>query len=412
MKIAIVYGSCAPIPPVRGIAPGIVIYYTVEHLQLSNSDELAVFSHWEAALDGLDYDRQKYHSVRDYPIVRIAIRLFKKLPYRFYHPLLSAWFGQTDDDWLKYAVSLLFQVHAYRPDVIVCHVNYKLPLLLRYFCPQAKILYYHHGSNMHLRLSADEWRTFQKNLDGLVSVSQAALDGVTNTFGSIQVPHWVIHNGVNDNLFRPTLKDTVREQVRAHYQIASDDFVFLYAGRIYPTKGIQNLISVFLKLENQYPKAKLLIAGSADKENRPDFDFERKIQEMASALPERIIFTGWFPNEKMPELMAIADVLVLVAVTEEGIPLSLLESMACATPVIATSIGGIPEIVQHGETGLLISIENLETDLSTAMQTYLTDHTLWQRCSIQAAEVVQSKYTYRQVTSKFLEILEEYRKPK
>lgn len=411
MRIAIVYGSSAPIPPVRGIAPGIVIYNTVEHLQLESDDELAVFSRWEPALDDLEFDRLKYRNVKVYKPILKFIRAFKKLPYRFYYPILFSWFGQTDDDWLGYVLSLVFEVRTFRPHVIVCHVNYKLPLLLRRFYPKAKILYYHHGSNMHLRLSRNEWQAFQWVLDGLVSVSQAAFDGLKSAYGGpIQIPHWIIHNGVDERLFHPDQKEKERAALRARFQAAPVNFIFLYAGRLSHTKGIHHLIQTFIKLAGKYPHARLWIAGSSASENRPDYGYEKKLHEMASALPKSITFIGWFPNEQMSDLMSAADVFVLAAVNDyEGVPLSLLESMACGTPVIASSIGGIPEIVVHGEDGLLVSVENIETELFQAMQTCLNDRTArmhWSQC---AERKIRQRYTYHQVAGQFRAVLDAYR---
>lgn len=409
MKIAIVYGSSAPVPPVRGIAPGIVIFNTVNHLKLDAEDELVVFSRWEAALDSLEYDRRIFRNIKAPTVLRLAVRLIRKLPYRVYHPLLSAWFGHTDEDWLAYVLGLLFQVRAFRPDVIVCHVSYHLPVLLRRVCPRARILYYHHGSNMHLRLSEAGWRSFQRNLDGLVSVSQAAFDGIERTYGLIRLPHWVIHNGVDDSLFHRGLKRKNGGRVRARFGADHGDFIFLYAGRISPGKGIHHLIRAFIALADKYPRSRLWIVGSAAAENRSDFGYEESLHAQATALPGRITFMGWFPNAGMPELLASANVTILPALTEEGIPLSLLESMACATPVIATRIGGIPEIVQHEETGLLVSIENLESDLRMAMERTMLDLEFWSACSSRGAEWVRENHTYCSVAGQFKLILNSFR---
>ena len=410
MKIAVVYGSLAPLPPTRGIAPGIVIYNTIENFQALPEDNIVVFSHWEPDIDKLNYDHEKYHSVKILPWARMLITLIKKLPYRFYHPFLSRKFGHTDNEWLGYAISLLFAVRKYQPDLIVCHVNYKLPLLLSLFCPKAKIIYYHHGSNLHIHLSTENWRKLENCLSGLVSVSQAAIDGLEQKFGKITIYHKVIRNGVDTNLFSPTLKLSKRVEVRKSHQVLQNDFVFLYSGRIVSSKGIHHLISVFLRLVKDYSFIHLWIAGSAAKENRADYQYERRLKEMAESHPNNIKFLGWFPNQQMPVIFASADATVLPATIEEGIPLSLLESMACGTPVIASKIGGIPEIITNHETGILIDPENIETSLEAAMKYFLTNPELIRIYSKSGVENTQSNYTYHQVAHEFFELINDFRK--
>jgi len=75
--------------------------------------------------------------------------------------------------------------------------------------------------------------------------------------------------------------------------------------------------------------------------------------------------------EKMPYIYSISDVVVLPSL-REGTPLVLLEAMACGKPVVATRVGGIPEIVEHGEGGLLVRPKDVE-GLSKAILTLLED---------------------------------------
>jgi len=86
---------------------------------------------------------------------------------------------------------------------------------------------------------------------------------------------------------------------------------------------------------------------------------------------DSLIMLGHVSHEKMPHVYSISDVVVLPSL-REGTPLVLLEAMACGKPVVATRVGGIPEIVKHGENGLLVRPKDIE-GLSKAILTLLED---------------------------------------
>ncbi len=400
-------GSLAPVPPVRPVGPAIVLYNTVKNLPLQN---IRVFSHWEPELDGFDYDHTKYRPIKPYKTVSLLVDLFYLLPYRVHRPLISMWVRPTyNKEFVKYALTVPFEVRKYRPTVIVSHVNYSLIYLLRRACPQAKLIYYHHGSNMHLRLSEVEWRKFTKAVDGIISVSKTAFDKVEESYGPIEVPTWVIHNGVDSTLFNPSVR-RFRDEVRRRWGLKSEDFVFLYVGRLAKAKGIHFLLEAFSQILKMYPSARLLIVGSPKQEHNPDPKYAHALMEKAKSLGDAIKFTGGIPNNQMPYVYAAADVTVLPScdpVVREGIPLSLLESMACGVPVIATNIGGIPEIVFHRQNGLLISWEKVREELPYAMRELIENRELWQSCAEAAADYVTRNHTYQVVAQKFLKVLEQ-----
>jgi glycosyltransferase involved in cell wall biosynthesis len=118
-----------------------------------------------------------------------------------------------------------------------------------------------------------------------------------------------------------------------------------HVGRVSPEKGVVPLVKSFARIVAAYPAAKLVIAGDG-----PDIERARHAAEERS-LNGRVVFLGY--REDIGTLYGALDLFVLNSTTE-GLPNAVLEAMAFGVPVIATAVGGTPEVVHDGDTGLLI----------------------------------------------------------
>lgn len=130
-----------------------------------------------------------------------------------------------------------------------------------------------------------------------------------------------------------------------------------------PHKDQATLIEAMPEVLTQYPDAHLLIAGEGKLRN----ELEKKISDMG--LQDNIHLTGFI--EDIPGFLKALDVFILSS-KEEGLGTSVLDAMACHVPVIATDAGGIPEMVRHQETGLLVPVGN-STLLAKAIMAVLQD---------------------------------------
>jgi glycosyltransferase involved in cell wall biosynthesis len=117
---------------------------------------------------------------------------------------------------------------------------------------------------------------------------------------------------------------------------------------VLPHKGYDDLVRALALLQEKLPRVKCLIVGKA-----PRRGYLRKLLRRAEHLSirERLIVAG-FQEDVVPFLHAM-DVFVLPSRTE-GLPITILEAMAAGKPVVATAVGGIPEVVRDDETGLLV----------------------------------------------------------
>ncbi|MDZ7850718.1 MAG: glycosyltransferase family 4 protein [Halodesulfurarchaeum sp.] len=176
--------------------------------------------------------------------------------------------------------------------------------------------------------------------DGYFAVSES----IANDLGEIGVPKeriFNIKNAVNTNQFHPegapvNLDEYYRRQIKP---FVKNKFVLGYIGGLYPYKGLTDLASA---LERTDSDPVVVIAGDG-----PERDNLKK--EFAG----RALFLGAVPYEQVPALYHQFDVFVLPSYTE-GLPRVVLEAQAAGKAVVATRVGGIPEIVSDGETGRLI----------------------------------------------------------
>ena len=159
-----------------------------------------------------------------------------------------------------------------------------------------------------------------------------------------------------------------------------EDCMVLFLSRIVPKKGVHFLIKAFHEVRTHVPKSKLVIAGPEDsKYKRKLLDMVRELQ-----LENAVKFLGFVTEEKKLELVASATVFCLPTLADYH-PIVLLEAQALETPVVATRVGAIPEIVLDGETGFLVEPNN-PRELAEVIIRLIEDEELWRRFSTKARE--------------------------
>ena len=146
---------------------------------------------------------------------------------------------------------------------------------------------------------------------------------------------------LDDLLALPPSGGGLREALDLH----ADDVVFGYVGRLVPIKDVPTLLDAFSAVAARAPSARLVIAG--DGPERPAL--QQRVE--ALGLARAVRFAGW--RTDLPALYATFDAVVLSS-RNEGTPIAVIEAMAAGRPVVATSVGGVPDVVADGKTGMLV----------------------------------------------------------
>ena len=140
----------------------------------------------------------------------------------------------------------------------------------------------------------------------------------------------------------------------------------LCLGRLVKWKGFDLAIAAFALLTKRFPTARLVIAGDGPAKT----DLERQAQELG--IQDGVEFTGWIEPEKVPDLMNTATLVLILSRTEETLPVVALQAAQMARPVVATEMSGLPEIVIHQQTGVLVEPDN-STELAGAIADLFLD---------------------------------------
>jgi glycosyltransferase involved in cell wall biosynthesis len=205
----------------------------------------------------------------------------------------------------------------------------------------AKVVHTEHDSHSLLKPRTQRlFRLLSRFADHITTVSDPVTRFLRDQIGIPSAKLQTIPNGVIVEAFRdaPGL-------ARAQFCWSKADVVIGCVARLETEKGHAILLTAFHQLRRRYPHAKLLIVG--DGSLRTALLAQAQILELNGAVQ----FVG--ARDDIPSLLATCDAFVLPSL-KEGVPLSILEAMAAGKAVVASAVGSIPQIVSHGETGVLV----------------------------------------------------------
>jgi len=247
--------------------------------------------------------------------------------------------------------------HMYRAEVVGTQAAWRLAALGR---RRPSVVSTVHSS----RIRSDEDRSLLRRLtpkvDQLIAVSKAIVRKIEDE-GRVGAPVNLIYNGVD-------LQRYVDQEacctLHEEYGIPDGAPIVGVVARLEPEKGHPTLLDAWPRVLESVPNAHLLIVGEGSRREA----LEAQMVELG--LTKHVTFTG--RRDDIPSVTAALDVAVLPSYREaQG--LSILEAMALSRPVVASNVGGIPEMIGSGETGLLVAPHDAVA-LADALARLLTDH--------------------------------------
>ena len=202
-----------------------------------------------------------------------------------------------------------------------------------------------------------------------------------------RVPIDVIHNAVDLERFQANAKG--RQAIRRSLGLDRSQLVVGIVGQLTARKGQLELIEAYARVSCEVKDVVLLVIG-ASLFNRDD-QYAERLQRAVESLGIRnqVCFLG--PRDDVPGLMQGIDVLVVNS-HEEPFALTVLEGLSSGTPVLATAVGGTPEMIRHGENGWLVKAKDREA-LAKAMLTLLRDEGLRRRLGSEGRRVATARFS-------------------
>jgi starch synthase len=213
-----------------------------------------------------------------------------------------------------------------------------------------------------------------QNADAIIAVSDGMRADVLDAYPQID-PNKVhtIRNGINTTKFTPERDSSILEKLGINKPYA------LFVGRITRQKGLAHLLRAWRQVSSEY--SLVLAAGSPD-EPAIGAEVEQLIAELSEERGNIYWIKEMLPHKELTSLLTHAQAFLCPSIYE---PLGIvnLEAMACETAVVASRVGGIPEVVADGETGLLVDFSNqhetFETNFAAAINTVMSDSSLANR---------------------------------
>ena len=263
--------------------------------------------------------------------------------------------------------------------------------------------------------NASTWieRTAYQNADGVVAVSASMKTDVQALYGVQPDRVRVIHNGIDLRQYRPRPDPAVLAQ----HGIAPDLPYVLFVGRITRQKGIIHLVNA---IRHFRPGVQVVLCAGAPDTPEIATEMTQAVERARARSPHRIIWIQeMLPKEPIITLYTHAAIFVCPSVYE---PFGIinLEAMACETPVVASAVGGIPEVVDHGETGLLVTPEAVSAtdvephnpeqfsrDLAAAVNVLLDDPELRLSMGMRARARVEQQFSWTNIARETLEFYQE-----
>jgi glycosyltransferase involved in cell wall biosynthesis len=206
----------------------------------------------------------------------------------------------------------------------------------------------------------------------------------------------IVKNGIDASEFEGGDPALFREK----FPVLGEKTV-LYVGRLERSKGLHYLMPAFARVLSRIPDATMAVVGRGSDE----YLAELKVGARSAGVSDRVVFTGRISQDLLPHAYA-ASALVVLPSLMEGFGISLLESMAAGKPCVATRVGAVPEIVKHGETGLLVKPADSQ-ELGGAMATLLSDPALGAAMGRKGLETVKRDFSLERMTSDTVEVYRE-----
>jgi glycosyltransferase involved in cell wall biosynthesis len=290
-----------------------------------------------------------------------------------------------------------------------------IPIMRRYNPHATIVLHSHDHALVDFDRDLTGARLVQASL--VLGCSEAVTEAIETRFPELAGRCHALPNGVDERFF-----------AAASDPAASNTVMFV--GRLAPEKGVHLLLEAFVQVSASHPEALLELIGPQDLSPKQFVDpfgrdplidqisgfyqspdsFRAKLAAIAQPLGPRVSFRGPVPNDVMEGELARAGIFVFASLWEEPFGIPVIEAMAAGLPVVVTRSGALPEIVEHGVTGIVVPRGDV-TALANAIGGLLADPAKRAAMGRAARERARSRYGWDQCVRRLLELYEGAREP-
>lgn len=228
----------------------------------------------------------------------------------------------------------------------------------------------------------------------IIAVSSEVRDYMIEVAGTPADDVITIANGIDLERFDPASVAPLDKRDR--WGFAPQDPVVGIVGRLEAQKDHETFLSAAKLVSERRPHTRFLIIGEGERRD----SLEKRATKLG--LAQHVVFAGL--ERDMPAMLATLDIVVFSS-RWEGLPVALLEAMAMSRPVVATAVGGMPGLIEDGETGILVPPGDAQS-LANGIMRLLKDTTLAGRLARRCRPLISQRYGVRRMHDQILELYE------
>ncbi|HDX9576704.1 TPA: N-acetyl-alpha-D-glucosaminyl L-malate synthase BshA [Bacillus pseudomycoides] len=325
----------------------------------------------------------------------LPFRLNKVYPNIYFHEVTVSQYSVFQYPPYDLALASKMAEVAQREKLDILHVHYAIPhAICAYLAKQMigeniKIVTTLHGTDITVLGSDPSLNNLIRfgieQSDVVTAVSHSLIEE-TYELISTKKEIQTVYNFIDERVYFQ--RDM--SQLRKEYGIQEDEKVLIHISNFRKVKRVQDIVKSFALIVKQV-KAKLLLVGDG-----PEFCTIVQLVKHLE-IEDRVLFLG--KQDNVAELLAMSDLILLLS-EKESFGLVLLEAMACGVPCIGTRTGGIPEVIQHGETGYICEVGDTEGVAEQAVQ-LLQDDTLHAKMAERSIEVAYEQFGSEMIVSQY-----------
>jgi glycosyltransferase involved in cell wall biosynthesis len=204
----------------------------------------------------------------------------------------------------------------------------------------------------------------------------------------------IIPNGVDIVAFTKSISAERRRELRAGFGFTDEDLVLVTASRLSLKNAVDDVIRSLILLS---PRCKFLVIGVGEDEKM----LKSLVEQLG--LGARVVFVGYHAHSQLPELLRSSDIFIRPSLSE-GLGNAFLEAMAAEIPVIGTPVGGIPDFLKDGETGVMCEPRSPES-IARAVERLLSEPGLRGKVVEQGAKLVRDGYDWASISKRMKSLL-------
>ncbi len=379
LTVALIGPELFPIPPIQGGATELFIDRLAAHL-----------TRYRPVIIGpADPELPLAETRGQVDYRRVYLNSWQQWLYRRYRHLLPLYDRRV--------AGLIRQL---APDLLHVHNRPLLALNLKTWFPRLPVLLHMH--NIYSILGKRERPAPHTPIpvDAFLACSNFVLDQERQRLGTGARAYYVMYNGVDPAAFAPWWERAEETQAVRKQHGLDKEPVVLFAGKIRESKGVGLLLAAMHRVWEKLPQAALALVGGTEFGRgriHRETPFFREFREEVARAPGRVILTGFVPHDSMARTYLLGDVFVAPSQKAEGMPMVLLEASACGLPLIATRLGGIPEVVRAGTNGLLLDSPHDPEELAEKILALLRDPALCRSLGGRGRQLIEERFSWQHI---------------